>query len=996
MVFSVSKIIRSGWFSLCAAVLTLTVLPLTSLVHAQALGSLYSYNLTGSSSVIANTAAENAGVNMNLTGNWSQTPFGVRFEGDLVSKRSVGYAKPASGSTINVPGTQAVGAAVLFRYQSPVSASCFSDSDNITQIGKFGAGLSQIKLQFSNCGVSSTKVYVQCRMAGSNSTTNDGPVTGTLPLVDGETYLATCVKAPDPASGSAIIELKTVRIDTVNGNQTVSNAFAITRTGTISSTDYLSVANKYPFGAQSANTDQFNGEVSRVAYCKGADIVAAKACLATEVPEPAGPAEPNPNEVHYAYGNTPDSVVFNWRGSEDTIYYGLTTDYDQQATAGLSPITPVDTTGPFREVALTGLQPNTSYHYKVGQNGTDATFKTIPTDDFSWVDIGDSKGSYCAPWMWDMHQLIAAQQPNFVTHGGDIAILNECGTPATHAYYTDQEVWSRSAAFQPAWGNHEYGAATANAPFGTPRDSLANYKGRSFITNAQTVPADITTKTSAPGCGQEIGSSINTCMGRDWGWFRAGNVLFISYPEQWGNALSDWQTKADALMANAQADNTVDFIVTYGHRPPYTSSSEGPDLNIRSTLNFLANKYSPRTDNPNGKYVINYGHHAHDEEVIGPVNGLTHIINAAGGQGFTNFTNVDPNSVFRMQHFAVVKTNYSASQHSLDVHILCGAEYTTIKYNCSYGQEVYSLGFQRADVPPVDPPAPDPSMLTTTLTDGATTVQLNDQLTYTTTVTNGPATAATATGLSLDLTLPNNVSVVQANGGTVTGNVVSWNIGDLAAAQQVSRQVTVAVQSGTDGEQLTATAVVSTTDTACQNSGSNCSAGDTTTISIPPTPPTLLELIGNQSVESNMTGWGGTYGTSPYVTVTRDTTTGHTGTASLKVTALTGASNLSSGFNDNPRWVTNTTAGKVYNQSVWVKAGFAGQKINLRLREWQGSTLVTDALVTYTTTSTNWEQITQQFTAAATGNQLSFAVYGNKMNAGQYFYADDMSLTTAP
>ena len=90
--------------------------------------------------------------------------------------------------------------------------------------------------------------------------------------------------------------------------------------------------------------------------------------------------------------------------------------------------------------------------------------------------------------MAQTHSLIAAQNPNFVTHGGDISYANECGTPAVHQYYQDQEAWSESAAFQPAWGNHEYGSPQPDSVPGAIRDTMENYKGRSFITNGAVRP----------------------------------------------------------------------------------------------------------------------------------------------------------------------------------------------------------------------------------------------------------------------------------------------------------------------------------------------------------------------------------------------------------------------------------------------------------------------------------------------------------------------------
>ncbi|HSE29346.1 MAG TPA: hypothetical protein VLA77_02050 [Candidatus Saccharimonadales bacterium] len=275
---SVRKISR---FFIGLLVSALMVLPAVG-VQAAAPGSLYSYTLDGASATVTNNAAANTNVNLNLLGDWSQTSFGVKFEGNTTNKQSVGYAKPASGSTINVPASQAFGGSVLFKYQAPTSGTCFADSPNITQIGKYGAGLTQFKFQISNCGKSQTAVFPQCRVAGSSGANN--PVMGTQSLIDGYDYILQCIKSPDPASGSASLQMNLTKIDPVNGNVTYTNNFAINKTGTLNSTQYLSVANQYPLKSQANNTDQFNGEVSKVAYCTGATVADAQICLDTEVP----------------------------------------------------------------------------------------------------------------------------------------------------------------------------------------------------------------------------------------------------------------------------------------------------------------------------------------------------------------------------------------------------------------------------------------------------------------------------------------------------------------------------------------------------------------------------------------------------------------------------------------------------------------------------------------------------------------------------------------
>jgi uncharacterized repeat protein (TIGR01451 family) len=277
------------------------------------------------------------------------------------------------------------------------------------------------------------------------------------------------------------------------------------------------------------------------------------------------------------------------------------------------------------------------------------------------------------------------------------------------------------------------------------------------------------------------------------------------------------------------------------------------------------------------------------------------------------------------------------------------------------------------------------------LSDGAETVEVGQQLTYTATAENDPGTEA-ATGVDLSVTLPTNVSIMNANGGTVDGNTVTWTLGDLAGGQQVSRQVVVQVDSGGVDEELIATAQL--TAVACQNSGSVCDAQDTTVIADPFLPLPPVEWILNSGLELNMIGWGGKYGGSSFVTVTRDTSVGHTGNASLKITGLSGANNLASGFNDNPKWVPAMVAGTTYNASVWVKTSGVGHSVTLRLREWNGSTLVTDNKITVPSPGTGWFEITNQITAAQTGTNLAFIVYGNDVDAGEYIHVDDLSLTS--
>jgi hypothetical protein len=443
--------------------------------------------------------------------------------------------------------------------------------------------------------------------------------------------------------------------------------------------------------------------------------VAVASLVAALLPAPPAAAADSVDEIHYSYGALPGTVVVNWRGAEKRIEFGLSTAYGFAAVARSSRIRPVDLPGPFREVVLARLAPDTRYHYRIGR-GVDHVLRTAPLGSFRWVDVGDTASSLCKPWMTKVHTLIASLRPRFVTHGGDISEANVCGTGAVHRYYDDQQVWSTSAAFQPVWGNHEYGRPDSNAPRGTPRDSLANYKGRGYLTNPQTVPVDSTTRVKPPGCPEPSSSpprqsvqprigihrpveravALNQCRGEDWGWFQAGGVLFISYPEMWAGAMASWRPEADKLMAAAERDPSIDFVITYGHRPAYSSLKvNGRESSVRKALTALAREYSPRARHRHGKYVLNLAHHVHGLEVFKPVRGLTHVTNAGGGQGTAELRKVAHGSVLRVAHLGVLAGDYHASTKRLTLRWVCGPPLPESHDgdNCDYGDVVWSMTF---------------------------------------------------------------------------------------------------------------------------------------------------------------------------------------------------------------------------------------------------------------------------------------------------------------
>ena len=161
--------------------------------------------------------------------------------------------------------------------------------------------------------------------------------------------------------------------------------------------------------------------------------------------------------------------------------------------------------------------------------------------------------------------------------------------------------WSQSAAYMPAWGNHEWETAV---------DDLRNYKGRFKLPTPQTSPG-------APAAG---------CCGEDWGWFDAGGVRFISYPEPYGsNTWSNWQQRGRFDHGRSPGATEHPLIVTFGHRPAYSTgfhagrrrSRIGPERIRRPVL----------------EYILNLNGHSHDYERFQPIHGVTNITAGGGGAG---------------------------------------------------------------------------------------------------------------------------------------------------------------------------------------------------------------------------------------------------------------------------------------------------------------------------------------------------------------------------
>ena len=367
------------------------------------------------------------------------------------------------------------------------------------------------------------------------------------------------------------------------------------------------------------------------------------------------------DEIHWTVIG-PTSVTFDWRGplSENSIQYGLDAGSYTKSVTALPPpgnCTPWSSPGPFWEARLTGLSPDTLYHYSIA-NGPDHTFRTPPLPGASsfvvlaQADIGEST-SYGT--MLPVQQLMAQERDaRFVLMVGDLSYGRSHGAAKDDQHFNDVMLWSQDVAYMPAWGNNEYDIPPENV------DDLRNFEGRFEFANPRSSP----------------GTQGNSSCGEDWYWFDYGNVRFIAYPEPWTGAVADWTSQATPLMDAAQADPNIRFIVTFGHRPAYSSGHHPGEGPLKASLDALSSTHS--------KYVLNVNGHSHNYERTHPQdgsgghqNGAVHVTVGTGGSNLEQdgaclwLTCTQPAwSAARFMHLGYLKLYFTPT--SIQGAFLCG------------------------------------------------------------------------------------------------------------------------------------------------------------------------------------------------------------------------------------------------------------------------------------------------------------------------------------
>ncbi len=340
------------------------------------------------------------------------------------------------------------------------------------------------------------------------------------------------------------------------------------------------------------------------------------------------------DQIHFSVING-TTVTFNWVGKVDRIHYGTNpNNLDQVAIATHPPFLPVESPwisdpGPYWEAKLTGLEQNTVYFYKIGSNGKVRNFKAPPlagTAGFRVCTMSDMHES--SKECIAMFRQVAELKPDLVITPGDLTGAGPDGQQEVGARFHDAMVWSQSAAWIPAWGNHDWQY--------TDVDDLRTYKARFDIPNPGTI-------SSSPSV---------SCCGEDWGWFDYGNTRFISLPEPWDSSTrTEWSHQVRTVFKSAQDDPNIKFIITFGHRSSYTSTfrrSPGEE-SLRTILDGFHSSYS--------KYKLDLSGHNHQYERYLLSTGMTYIIvSTAGSYYHEGWDSLEkpPECAYRAIHYGVL------------------------------------------------------------------------------------------------------------------------------------------------------------------------------------------------------------------------------------------------------------------------------------------------------------------------------------------------------
>lgn len=326
--------------------------------------------------------------------------------------------------------------------------------------------------------------------------------------------------------------------------------------------------------------------VSRRRMLQGAALAGAAAASPALWVKP-GWAAVAPAGAHLAFGADPRTqVAVSWATAQSvakpvldlgtSAAYGLVVQVESRAVRGVATV--------YHHARLSGLRPDTTYHYRLRHQGSvspDRTFRTAPdgpASPFRFTAFGDQGvGADSAA----STARIAREKPAFHVHAGDLCYANSTGSGGSSQTF-DVNVWDAWFAqnqpvsalgipWMPTVGNHEM----------EPGMGPQGYDG--FL-GRFTLPRN------------GVAGALNTYF------FRYGNVAVVAMdgndasfeiPANRGWLGTRQDTWLRSTLASLRADPAVDFIVAAFHNCMFcTNAVHGSDGGVRSRFEPIFDQYA--------------------------------------------------------------------------------------------------------------------------------------------------------------------------------------------------------------------------------------------------------------------------------------------------------------------------------------------------------------------------------------------------------------------
>ncbi len=296
----------------------------------------------------------------------------------------------------------------------------------------------------------------------------------------------------------------------------------------------------------------------------------------------------------YLQNVTPTSMVIMWQTTEpgdSRVDFGLTSGYTQYVyDAALKQI---------HEINVTGLNPNTLYHYRVTSNtgaqsvsSGDNPFRTAVTagTPFRFAVYGDSRSQ---PTIHSaVVEAITTSAPRFVLHTGDLTSNGTIDSYWQTEFFNPIASLLTKTPLFPSLGNHENNSLLYYTYFDLPNGG-GDYNER-------------------------------------WYSFDYGSVRFIVLDTDTSYLPSSAQYN---WLVNELQTTAAEWIFIVHHHPAYSSGSHGSELNVQAYLVPLYTTY--------GVDMVFNGHDHHYERSY--KDGVYYIVTGGGGAPLYS-PNLTPNS----------------------------------------------------------------------------------------------------------------------------------------------------------------------------------------------------------------------------------------------------------------------------------------------------------------------------------------------------------------